>query len=91
MERTVATLLCMTTVRGVAAALLSWGVLSAGWYSILTGLALISLGLALASVARDDPMAGVVGVASFLAGAWKLERGLRAEFQRRSRLSDDQS
>jgi hypothetical protein len=81
----------MTTWRTLASALLSRGVLSAGWYSILTGLVLLILGLALASVSRDDPAASVVGVVSFLAGAWQLERGLRSEFQRRRPRSDDES
>ena len=81
----------MTTWRTLASALLSRGVLSAGWYSILTGLVLLILGLALASVSRDDPAAGVVGVVSFLAGAWQLERGLRSEFQRRRPRSDGES
>jgi len=73
----------MRTLRKLASAVLSRGMLSAGWYSILTGLVLLVVGLALASVSRDDPAAGVVGVVSFLAGAWQLERGLRSEFQRR--------
>ena len=73
----------MTTLRKLVSALLSRGVLSAGWYSILTGLALLILGLALAAVSRDDPAAGVVSVVFFLAGAWQTERGLRSEFQRR--------
>ena len=64
----------MTTLRTLASTLLSKGVLSAGWYSILTGLVLL-----------------VVGVVFFLAGAWQLERGLRSEFQRRPRPSDDES
>jgi VIT1/CCC1 family predicted Fe2+/Mn2+ transporter len=81
----------MSTLRRLAAALMSKGVLSAGWSSILTGLVLLIVGLALASVSRDDPAAGVVGVVSFLAGAWQLERGLRSEFQRRLRPSDDES
>jgi hypothetical protein len=75
----------MTTLRKLALALLSKGVLCAGWYSILTGLMLLVVGLALASVSRDDPAAGVVGVVFLLAGAWQLERGLRSEFQRRFR------
>jgi hypothetical protein len=80
----------MTTLRALAAALLSKGVLSPGWNSILTGLVLLFVGLALGSVWRDDSAAPVVAVAAFLAGAWQLERGLRAEFQRRPRPSDDQ-
>jgi hypothetical protein len=81
----------MTTLRRLVSAMLAKGRLSAGWYSILTGLALILVGLALASVARDDPAAGVVGVVLFLLGVWQLERGLRSEFQRRPRPSDDES
>jgi uncharacterized membrane protein len=80
----------MTALRKLASALLSRGVLSAGRYSILTSLVLMMVGLALASVYRDDPAAGVVGVVSFLAGAWQLERGLRSELQRRQ-PSDDES
>jgi hypothetical protein len=45
-----------------------------GWYSILTVLVLL-----------------IVGVVVCLAGAWPLERGLRSEFQRRPRPSDDES
>lgn len=81
----------MTTLRALASALLSKGVISRGWYSILTGVVLLILGLALASVSRDDPPAGVVGVVLFLTGAWQLERGLRSEFQRRPRPRDDGS
>ena len=80
----------MTTLRTLASALLSKGVLSAGWYSILTGLVLLILGFALASVSGDDPAAGVVGVVSFLAGVWQLQRGLRSEFTRRPRSSDEE-
>ena len=81
----------MTTLRTLASALLSKGVISAGWYAILTGLALVFLGVALASLSRDDHAAGVVGVVLFLAGVWQLERGLRAEFQRRPRPGDEES
>ena len=80
----------MTALRTLASAMLSKGVLSAGWYSILTGLVLLILGLALASVSGDDHAAGVVGVVSFLAGGWQLERGLRSELQRRPRSSDEE-
>jgi tetrahydromethanopterin S-methyltransferase subunit C len=81
----------MTTLRTLASTLLSKGVLSAGWYSILTGLVLLVVGVSLASGSRDDPAAGVVGVILFLLGAWQLERGLRSEFQRRPRPSEDES
>ena len=81
----------MTTWRKLPSALLSRGVISAGWYAILTGLALLVVGLALASVAGDDTAAGVVGVACFAGAWWQLERGLRSEFQRRPRASDHES
>ena len=74
----------MTTLRALAAALLSKGVVSPGWYSILTGLALLLLGIGLASISLStDPAAGAVGLVFFLAGLWQLERGLRSEFRRR--------
>ena len=47
----------MATLRSVTSALLSRGVPSPGWYSVL-------------------------------AGVWQLERGLRAEIQRRPQQSD---
>ena len=50
-------------LRKLASALLSRGVLSVGWYSISSGQVLLVVGLALASVSRDDPAAGVVVVA----------------------------
>jgi hypothetical protein len=81
----------MTTLRRLLSILLSKGVISAGWYSILTGLVLVIVGLALASGSRDDPAAGVVGLLLFLVGVWQLERGLRSEFQRRPQPSDDES
>ena len=81
----------MTMLRKLASALLSKGVLNAGSYSILTGLAMLLVGLALASVSSDDPAAAVVGVVFFLTGAWQLERGIRSEFQRRTLPSHDQS
>jgi hypothetical protein len=82
--------LLVTTLRNFASALLSKGVISAGWYAVLTGLALFLVGLALASVADDDTAAGVVGVVCLLAGLWQLERGLRTEFQRRPRAESDE-
>ena len=79
----------MATLRRLASGLLSKGVISAAWYSILTGLVLLAVGLALASVSGDDRAAGVVSVAAFLTGVWQLERGLRSEFQRLPRARDD--
>lgn len=81
----------MTTLRDFAAALLSKGVLSAGWDSALTGVALLVVGSVLGSVPLDqDRAAGFVGVAAFLAGAWMLQRGLRAEFTRGPRTRESE-
>ena len=79
----------MTSLRTLVSALLSKGVLSAGWDSILTGLALVVVGLALASVSRDDPAAGIVSWILVLAGAWRLGRSLRLVLSRRRRTTDD--
>ena len=79
----------MATLRTLASGLLLKGVISAGWYSILTGLVLLVVGLALASVSGDDRVAGVVSVVALLGAVWQLERGLRSEFQRRPRARDD--
>jgi tetrahydromethanopterin S-methyltransferase subunit C len=78
----------MAILRRLASGLLSKGVISAGWYSILTGLVLLVVGLALASVSGEDRAAGVVSVVAVLGGVWQLERGLRSEFQRRPRARD---
>ncbi len=79
----------MATLRRLASSLLSKGVISAGWYSILTGLALLVVGWALGSASDSDRAAGVVSVVAFLSGVWQLERGLRSEFQRRPRAGGD--
>jgi len=78
----------MTTLRKLASALLSKGLISAGAYSILTGLAMLVVGLALVSVSRDDPAAAVVGVVLLLGAAWQLKRGIGSELQRRLPPSD---
>jgi hypothetical protein len=69
--------------RTVASTLMSKGVLSAGWSSVLTGLALLFVAYALRSVADDDAAAPFVAVVLALAGIWQLVRGLRAELQQR--------
>ena len=80
----------MTTFRKLASRLLSVGVISAGWYSVLTGSALLVVGVALASTSpSDDPAAPVVGVLFVLAGVWQVERGLRSEFRRHTRPIDE--
>jgi hypothetical protein len=81
----------MTTPRTLASALLSKGVVSAGWNSVLTGLVLLYVGWALGSIPLDqDPAAAFVGVVAFLAGAWMLQRGLRSEFMPRPGTGTDE-
>ena len=75
----------MTTLRTLVSALLSKSVLSAGWYSMLTGLVLMIVGLRW----RRCLTMTLLRVSS--AGLWQLERGVRSEFQRRPRPSDDDS
>jgi hypothetical protein len=81
----------MATLRTVFSALMSKGVLSRGWYSILTGVAMVYVAYGLYSVAEDDAAAPFVAVVLAVAGAWQLERGLRAEFQRRPKSTDQDS
>ena len=76
--------LAMTTLRRITAALMSKGVISAGWYSILTGLALLYVAYALSSVADSDPAAPYVAGLLAVLGVWQLGRGVRLEFLRKS-------
>jgi glucose dehydrogenase len=79
-------------LRAAASRLLSTGVLSEGWYSILTGLALLFVAYLLGSVpVNDDPAALFVAIVLFVTGVWQLERGLRAEFQRRPKPPNELS
>jgi hypothetical protein len=72
----------MGLVRAPASRVMSLGLLSAGWRSVLTGLAFLYVAYLLGSVSGDEA-APIVAVVLAVAGAWQLERGLRAEFQRR--------
>ncbi len=66
------------------------GVLSAGWYSILTGMVLLYLAYVLGRIPWDvDRAAPFVSVAFAVTGLWQLTRGLRAEFQRRPKSTDE--
>ena len=89
--QTTITLLRMGFTRAAASRLMSTGVLSAGWYSILTGLALLFVAYALGTVSGDDAAALPIAVALAVTGVWQLERGLRAEFQRRPKATDEPS
>ena len=65
--------------------------LSPGWYSILTGVAMFLVAYLLGSVSGDDAAAPFVAVVLAVTGAWQLERGLRAEFRRRPVATDEAS
>ena len=67
----------------MASALLSRGVISAGWYAILTGGAMLYVASAIGSAVGNDQAAVPVALVLAITGVWQLERGLRAEFQRR--------
>jgi hypothetical protein len=68
---------------------MSMGVISAGWYSILTGLALLYVSFLLGSGSGADAAAMLVAMGLAVTGMWQLERGLRAEFQRRPKSPDE--
>lgn len=87
-----ASLLRVKSLRAAASRLLTVGVLSAGWYSILSGLVLLYLAYVLGRVPWDvDQAALFVSVAFAATGLWQLTRGLRAEFQRRPKSTDEPS
>lgn len=66
---------------------MSTGILSAGWNSVLTGLAMLFAAYVLGSV-PGDAAAPFVAVTLAVTGVWQLEHGLRAEFQRRPKSTD---
>jgi len=82
-------LLRVKVLRAAAAHLMTIGVLSDGWYAMLTGVALLVLAYLLGGVPWDvDPAATLVGMAFLAVGLWQLTRGLRAEFPRRPKSTD---
>lgn len=82
----------MKFVSAAASRLMAKGLLSAGWYSILTGLVLLCLAYVLGRIPWDfDRAAPFVSVAFAATGLWQLTRGLRAEFQRRPKSTDEPS
>jgi hypothetical protein len=72
----------MSTLRSFASALLSKGLISAGWYAILTGLTMLYLTWVLASVFEDDSAAPYVAVVLAVTGLWQLGRGVLSEVRR---------
>lgn len=78
------------SLRAAASRLMTVGLLSDGWYSILTGLALLFLAYVLGGVSWDtDPAANLVTIAFLVIGSWHLTRGIRAEVRRRPKPTDD--
>lgn len=73
----------LSALRALMSALLSKGVISPGWYSILTGVAMLVVAFLVGSAVGTDPAAPFVGLGFGVAGVWLTERGLRSEFQRR--------
>jgi hypothetical protein len=66
------------------------GVLSDGWYAILTGLVMLLLAHLLGRVPWDvDPAATLVAMAFLVIGLRQLARGLRAELPRQRRSTDE--
>jgi hypothetical protein len=77
-------------VRAAASRLMTIGVISDGWYAILTGLVLLLLAYLLGGVPWDvDPAATLVAMAFLVLGLWQLMRGLRAEFPRHGKSTDE--
>ena len=73
----------VSALRALLSALMSKGVLSPGWYSILTGLTMIFVAYLLGPAVSTDRAALFVGLALGVVGVWSIERGIRAEVQRR--------
>jgi protein-S-isoprenylcysteine O-methyltransferase Ste14 len=74
----------MTVMR----ALLSRGVISPGWYAILTGLAMLYVVWLIAPVAHTDRAIPVVAVVLAITGIWSIERGLRSQLRRHPRADE---
>ena len=80
----------MKSVRAAASRLMTIGVISDGWYAILTGLVLLLLAYLLGGVPWDvDPAATLVAMAFLVLGLWQLTRGLRAELPRQGKSTDE--
>jgi hypothetical protein len=71
-----------SAVRALVSALLSKGVISPGWYSILTGVAMLLVAYLVGSAVHTDPAALPVGLTLGVVGVWSIERGIRSEVQR---------
>jgi hypothetical protein len=72
----------LSALRALVSTLLSKGVISPGWYSILTGLAMLYVAYLLGPAVDTDPAAVFVGLTLGVVGVWSIERGIRSEVQR---------
>lgn len=70
----------MAVLRDLARALLSKGVLSRGWYAVLTGLAMLFVVWLIAPIADTDPAVPAVAVVLALTGIWSIACGLRSQY-----------
>jgi hypothetical protein len=74
----------MHPVRAVTAAALSKGVISPGWYAVLTGLAMLYVAYLLGTVSgEDDAAAPFAALGLGIVGVAVLERAVRRELRRR--------
>ena len=73
----------MTLLRRLGSRLLSTGVISAGWYDILTGLAMLCAVRVLAPGFTTDRAAPPVGIVMGIVGVYLIERGVRRTWRRR--------
>ncbi len=73
----------MRFLRTIGATLMSKGVISRGWYAVLTGLAMLYAVVVIAPATGTDPAAPYVAILLAIAGIWSVERGARLEFRRR--------
>ena len=67
----------MAAVRGWCAMLMSKGIISHGWYSILTGAAMLYVARGLWSVRGSDAAAPFAAVVLGITGVSLVERGIR--------------
>jgi hypothetical protein len=81
----------MASVRAAVTRLMSVGALSAGWYSLLTGAAMLYLAYLLGTAAGDDPAAPYVAIVLAVTGIWQVERGVRAELRQRTKSTGEPS